>query len=343
MLTYRSLCLAVMNQKGGVGKSTTTELFSEWLAVCIALKVLIVDSDMQANSSQRYIEMKVVPPTEENESGTLPPDLEDFDAEEETHLNVDSNIADIFDDKMCEARPTQFSPDAEDESNRINGLIDIMLAHPVKLELINGRFAHGSPQLLHKVINRLQEVLHMKEYADNYDIIIIDTAPTRTPMFRAAMRAATHLVVPFVPEAKAMQGLLSMVGATRTEQMQRNGDREVELTAMVPNMVRRGTDHISALADLQEEGRYTKYLTPLSERDGVPMFIPLTTDISKRGFKHVKPDSLFKMPVGNEKRQEVERVMLALARRVFKDHPALEQIEAYAAKTPYLHDTEVTA
>jgi len=337
-LIYKLIVLAVMNQKGGVGKTSVSELMAEWLALCIHLRVLLADTDMQANLSERYVEMDA-DPDPRNEQGQKPPLLEGYDPVQDSHLNPDSNIADFFEGKSVEPRPTHFGPDEED-AGTAQGLIDIMLAHPTKLEAVNSQFKGNSKEMLTQVINKLQTSLHDDMYAAAYDIVIIDTAPTRTPLFRAALRAATHVVVPFQVEKKSIQGLLGMTGAVNTERMQRNGDVDVQLAGLIPNQVRRGTGHLNSLRGLERE-KYARYLPSYCSADDTPLFIPLTTDISNRDHKTLAPDSIFRLPKSNKNRQDVERMMLHISRKVFQSRPEiLARIEAYAASADYLRNVD---
>jgi chromosome partitioning protein len=325
MLHYRNEVLAVMNQKGGVGKSTTAELFAEFMAINLGKKVLLVDTDMQCNTSERYVEMTPVVDDPTNEAGFVPTLLPDYDPEVDTHIRPDSNIADIFDGLICEPRETAFNPDNEEDP--IPGIIDVMVGHPTKLEQVNGRYADNSVELVENIVNRLQEVLHDPQYGDFYDLIIIDTAPTRTPLFRAAMRAATHIVIPFEPEQKSLQGLLAMYGAVRNERSYRNGDRDVQLVGLVPNKVRSVvSSHREVLAYMYADPHHSGLMPP----EGI--VLPLTAEISSRDFKKVKPDSLFKLPRSNKQRQKGEDMMLHIARKVFAGHALAPEIEAYAKK-----------
>ena len=60
---------------------------------------------------------------------------------------------------------------------------------------------------------------HLREFK-GYDIVIIDTPPTRGKLFRAALRAADAIVTPFEPKAESLRGiagLIDTIGAVRAE------------------------------------------------------------------------------------------------------------------------------
>ena len=48
-------CVAVINMKGGVGKTTVAALLGRYASMTLGLKVLAVDLDPQANLSQAFM------------------------------------------------------------------------------------------------------------------------------------------------------------------------------------------------------------------------------------------------------------------------------------------------
>jgi chromosome partitioning protein len=63
MFTYKSKVLAVLNQKGGVGKTTVASVIAEYTAIVAHKSVLVVDLDMQCNSSDYWVGMGSSPPS----------------------------------------------------------------------------------------------------------------------------------------------------------------------------------------------------------------------------------------------------------------------------------------
>ncbi len=59
--------VAIMNTKGGVGKSTTVMMLAEYLASKKDIKILIIDADSQASISNMLISTKEYKELEQNE------------------------------------------------------------------------------------------------------------------------------------------------------------------------------------------------------------------------------------------------------------------------------------
>ena len=201
MFDYHSKVLAVLNQKGGVGKTTLAAVIAEYAAIHGGKNVLVVDLDMQCNSSDYWIGMESDPTAT---GGQVPPRHPDY--ENDPDLSERSSIADIFYGKAVLPHKTYICPE-----NGFEHSVDIMVGHPALLESINTEFDNASGKIASQIINRLGEFLHMPDVAETYDLIILDTGPSRNPIFRAAVRAATHAIIPFEPEEKSLQGILSLI------------------------------------------------------------------------------------------------------------------------------------
>ena len=52
------IILGIFNQKGGVGKSLVTSIVAEYAAIKADMNVLVVDLDMQCNSSDYWVGME---------------------------------------------------------------------------------------------------------------------------------------------------------------------------------------------------------------------------------------------------------------------------------------------
>lgn len=285
MFNYKTNVLAVLNQKGGVGKTTTVTVLAEYGALVWKIleqnqkrnaRILVIDLDMQCNTSDYFVGMETSP---QSRGGQLPPLHPDYDGTDD--LSERSTIADVFYGKMVLPHTIMLA----DKNGNVE--IDVIVGHPKELEDINEAFDSPSGEIDKKVVNRLGELLHCDEVAESYDLVILDTGPSRNPIFRSALRAATHVVVPFEPEEKSLQGINAMAQAITAENFNRNAGRsKVKIVGLLPNKVRIGVPlHKNNLKLIRES------LPSLSMPEGV--YLPLSIAFPKRDVKGVVPKSIF--------------------------------------------------
>lgn len=276
MLEYKSIVLAILNQKGGCGKSTVCNILAEYMAIIGKLNVLVIDLDMQCNTSDYWVGMESSP---HSVGGQLPPPHPDYDGDPE--LEERSTIADIYFGKAVLPFETYIS-----KKNSFSNNVDIMVGHPALLERINSEFDNDSGKIEHKVINRLHEFLHMPEMRELYDIIILDTGPSRNPIFRSALRAATHTIFPFECEEKNLQGINSMLQIIESENFTRNDESQVKLLGFLPNKVRINTNLHKGNLDMLYS-RLGKEMFPQE------IFLPQSTAFPERDLKGISPRTVF--------------------------------------------------
>lgn len=278
MFTYKSKVLAVLNQKGGVGKTTVASIIAEYAAIIAKKNVLVVDLDMQCNSSDYWVGMESAP---QATGGQVPPIHPDHDGDPE--LDPRSNIADIFFGKAVLPHKTYINKD-----NGFTHAVEIMVGHPALLERINTEYDNASGKIASLVIDRLGEFLHMEEVADTYDLIILDTGPSRNPIFRSAVRAATHTLIPFEPEEKSLQGINAMSQVIQSENFSRRDEFKLNLIGLCPNKVRTNTNiHRGILEMLHSE--LGSIMFPRE------VYLPQSTAFPERDLKGVSPRSIFQI------------------------------------------------
>lgn len=291
MFSYRLPVLAVLNQKGGVGKTTVSSIIAEYAAITRNLNVLIVDLDMQCNSSDYWVGMEPAPNAT---GGQLPPRHPDYDGD--PYVEERSSIADTFYGKAALPYTTYIDPD-----NGFPGKVEVLLGHPERLERINSEFDNASGRIDTEVIQRIGTVIHQDAIVEDYDIVILDTGPSRNPVFRSALRAATHTIIPFEPEEKSLQGINAMLQAITSENFARNPDDEVKLVGLLPNKVRAGTRiHSSTLEMLRED--LEQIMCPED------IFLPQSTAFPERDIKGITPKSIFQITSSHKARIHAEKV-----------------------------------
>ena len=162
------ITIAVANQKGGVGKTTTTREIS----ACCALRgyqVLAIDCDPQGNLTSSWVDSDVY-------EATL------------SHVLIEPDSP-----TGLKAEPLPLS-DAVVESPVEN--LDIV---PADIRL--ARFEMQPDYLTHRLSNQL------REHGQGYDLVFIDCPPQLGKLLTAALYSADYVLVPCAADAMGLQGL----------------------------------------------------------------------------------------------------------------------------------------
>ena len=167
--------IAITNQKGGVGKTTTAINLSFYLAKNHGARVLLIDFDPQGNASSGLDIDKLSLRSADNLQG-LPTMLDVISGE--------SNLVDAIQTtnfkNLSVAPSTPQLADAE-----------------VGLSTVSNRFT------------RLRDAL--RTVADDYDIVVIDSPPSLSLLTLNVLAAADSVLLPVQAEFYALEGLTQLL------------------------------------------------------------------------------------------------------------------------------------
>ena len=196
--------LAFFNNKGGVGKTTLVYHFA-WMFAEMGLSVLVADLDPQANLTSMFIGENELEKLwnddglSQTAAGCLAPLIEGTgDIAEPYIAPVDSKIGLIIGDLSLSAVEDELSdqwPDCLDRKARA-----------------------------FRVITAFWRMLEMGALQQQADVILIDVAPSLGALNRTALIAASHVVIPLVPDLYSIQGLKNL-GPTLKTWRQEWGER----------------------------------------------------------------------------------------------------------------------
>ena len=169
---------AVTNQKGGVGKTTTSVNLSYQLAA-MGRRTLLIDMDQQAHSSEVYLSQ---------EEGAV----------------YKHNITDLLRNRSFDIRNAIYPAVVDyDEHYSIVENLDVIPSHiglaKVELELVGRTRAETI----------LQKALKMVE--DDYDEVIIDCPPALGLIAFNTAVAADSFIIPIEPDKRALYGFSDLL------------------------------------------------------------------------------------------------------------------------------------
>jgi len=180
--------VAVVNLKGGVGKTTLSVNLAYGLAYFHNKRVLLIDLDPQANATQyllpqqTYRSVYLVEPPRRKSIFELYREFDDLD------LAASSSVPELPDPGAYLQRAYKGS----------RGYLDLVAS---KLQLSLLAFSGGQVQENSQVRWLVEAV------ADRYDYVLIDAPPTVSRMLMAAFEAAQSVLVPAKPDFLSSIGL----------------------------------------------------------------------------------------------------------------------------------------
>lgn len=198
---YQKRCpvIAVMNLKGGVGKTTVSaQVFGAWQAA-LGGRTLLVDLDPQYNLTQTFFSMNVADAFSEQDRSVISlfersqlhaKDLSS-PAENWSRIRVDP-FPPANQEQICHSLLTSGGPAG-------------------RLDLISGQFEISkyafapNPESLAAVGANFRRMIDF--YRSNYDLIVFDTNPNATFLTRCALEAADRVLVPMHTDMYSLRGV----------------------------------------------------------------------------------------------------------------------------------------
>lgn len=208
-----AIVVSLINMKGGVGKTTLAFNLAWYSAWKGKLRVLAVDLDPQANLSQYFMGAQKYLKYLADEKGTVVDIFEQFSAP-----------------KKSNGAPSLISPDSVVHHLHVwedGSLLDLI---PSRLELAwTLKNPTDKSQLLPQFLSKI---------SDNYDLILIDCAPTESILTAAAYKSSRYVFVPVKPEFLATIGL-PLLGRSLEEFRLMHQNHTLDMAGIIFNGMRR--------------------------------------------------------------------------------------------------------
>ena len=272
------LTLVLAQNKGGVGKTSISRILSEYFAR-EGYRVLGLDLDPQCNYSRRFLIMEYDPV---DPDGVYPAIHPAYLPQEHGEWDGRSSTADIF-----THHPTVPYPSWIDN-------LEVLPGHGERLRQLESQIRNDAQTMS----QALKIFLEQGDLRQHYDLVIIDTSPSKDALTRSAMMAATHLLIPTLLETQSTEGLVGMLAFWR--QVNRSRTSPLEIVGILPNRVRAVGLHEGLLEGLRGHPGTGRFITPVTLADRIAFAESDHTD--------AKPKSVFDLPKTNKARLEAEAV-----------------------------------
>jgi chromosome partitioning protein len=220
--------VSLINMKGGVGKTTLAFNLAWFAAFKKKISVLVVDLDPQANASQYLMGSISYLDHIKNNKGTIVNIFEQFTPP----MSGNSSPKPI--DPKEVIRPVKAWPDGS--------RIDLI---PSRLELA---WTLKNPTSKDHLLAKF-----LADHAQNYDLILIDCAPTESILTVSAYKASKYITIPVKPEYLAAIGLPLLVRSINDFHLS-YGQHKIEIAGIIftdsdPQHVK--TEHLAGRKDVK--------------------------------------------------------------------------------------------
>lgn len=223
--------IAMMNQKGGVGKTTTAVNIAAGLAR-VGKRVLLVDADLQANATTAL--------------GLVVHQKKDVACDLFSVLTNACTVADAILSRVVIGKHKKSELHIMPATIALSGFDQIVRALPNK-------------QLLLKQL--------LQEFDNQYDYIVIDCPPSLGLMTINALIAADEVIIPVQPEFFALQGISQLLDTV--ELLQKSLNPHLKIGGVICTRFNRRKIHNEVLSCLQDRFQSKVFATKLHENIAV--------------------------------------------------------------------------
>jgi chromosome partitioning protein len=215
--------IAVVNQKGGVGKTTTSINLSASLGI-LGKKVLIVDLDPQGNAT--------------------------------TGVGVDKRGIDVSIYEVLTMKAEIERAIVKTKSKNMSIIPAYLNLAGVDMELMELERKYKDTEQRFNRVKRLKDELG--KVKDNYDYILIDCPPSLGTLTTNALAAADSVLIPVQCEYYALEGIMQLINTVMLAQRKVNPKLDIEgvLLTMLSVNTNLGLEVISSIKEFFKERVY---------------------------------------------------------------------------------------
>ncbi len=157
-------------------------------------------------------------------------------------------------------------------------------------------------QVVQQVHNRMRDFLRAPEIEETWDLVVIDTSPSKGPLTMSAIRAATDVLIPTSMEPQGVEGLQGMLSMLTYENRLRDASDLINLIGILPNKFRRGVAlHEGLLQSLTND--------PVTGTLMIPHKLGQRTAFAEADHESAEPKSVLDLSEKDAARIEAEDVI----------------------------------